>query len=662
MDRWQIEDWLSIEAWLYKDSITRELRYSESHILNLLNDTSRQSSKQWLETLASLTSEEHAGIDEAIDARMPNDTRKLLSVHVHSARGASVFRFFLRLCSLGLLDSDHLETRSLLIIIGNKDSLHLNGIPDRYEHASQSGSEIDALEPPPPPRPRRAEFRLSISRDPEPAVADAAPQRVAAAHPPREPAKKTAKARKSATSVRTTLDSGRDRLVPYPSAARPFMRPARAIEEIMTDSEGSVVDEMQSGTKEGAARKGSRGQTPHTTAYLDIAGDRRQIYLNETNGQIRITPRQSERENREKEHAESLAAQAAPYQQVEAEKKAVAKMKAEAEKAEAEMESVVEKRMKVERAEKSLVEPESAERGASIHKQERPMLRDRPQSFHAGFQPMPIPPPFYQGSNPTYYGYPPPPVPMHASPFSEPILSRSSIPPHRASAQYIPAVGDEVRPEQGQSSKKKGQKQTQRKNKGKRAQPEQDASQLRPQRRMSAESITSVESTINGVVAEDDLDEERIRKLFAKWTPDGDQANDSDVEVRVLNSAPEKPSETPDLNELRDVVSKQRADSDDLRRKWKTLASGISSRRDMSSAVAEERSEPSKEDVERSTLREISPMAASDKGRVDVSKPRESRNEARIQSLKGSPVRASEREKRKVSDSKAPGDDGDAEI
>ena len=93
-----------------------------------------------------------------------------------------------------------------------------------------------------------------------------------------------------------------------------------------------------------------------------------------------------------------------------------------------------------------------------------------------------------------------------------------------------------------------------------------------------------------------------------------------------------------------------------------TLARDILSTRDMSSALTKEKSETSEEDGEKFTLHDLSPVAASNKNRSDVSTSRELRDEARLQSPRGSSTESPRRKEREASDSKAPEDEGDFKI
>ncbi|MCJ1401325.1 hypothetical protein MMC11_004537 [Xylographa trunciseda] len=112
--------WTSLDAYLWKDDMIRKLTYTEAHINELARHILRQSPDRWWKLFSSLSSEEHTGLEEAMDERRPDEARFLLGIQILSARYAHFLHSMLRLVSLGMLDRREIETRALLIIIGNK--------------------------------------------------------------------------------------------------------------------------------------------------------------------------------------------------------------------------------------------------------------------------------------------------------------------------------------------------------------------------------------------------------------------------------------------------------------------------------------------------------------------------------------------------------------
>lgn len=125
----------------------RKLKYTKVHIDELLLHILRQSPDRWWKTFSSLSNEEHAGVEEALNERRLDEMRSLLGIQVISARYAHFLRLLLRLVSLGMLDHRDVETRALIIIIGNKAAEDLE---------NADGSEVSPtshrLEPQPPGR------------------------------------------------------------------------------------------------------------------------------------------------------------------------------------------------------------------------------------------------------------------------------------------------------------------------------------------------------------------------------------------------------------------------------------------------------------------------------------------------------------------------------
>ncbi|MCJ1437970.1 hypothetical protein MMC27_007357 [Xylographa pallens] len=113
-------NWTSLDAYLWKDNMIRKLTYTEAHINELARHILRQSPDRWWKVFSSLSNEEHTGLEEAMDAGLPDEARFLLGIHVLRARYAHFLHSILRLVSLGIFDRREMETRALLIIIGNK--------------------------------------------------------------------------------------------------------------------------------------------------------------------------------------------------------------------------------------------------------------------------------------------------------------------------------------------------------------------------------------------------------------------------------------------------------------------------------------------------------------------------------------------------------------
>ena len=691
LDCWQFEDWLSIEAWLYKDSITRELRYSESQILNLLNDLRRQSSKQWLETLTSLTAEEHSGIDEAIDARKPNDTRKLLSVRIHSTRGASMFRLFLRLCSLGLLDSNQAETRSLLIIIGNKDSLPLGSSLNRYRNSLPSISDIDPLEPPPPPRPRmnqrNQDFPVTaLETDGRPVrpphsrrtnladndsgldMVDLLPATVAVNAPQVGPTRKGVKAKTTQTPARMAPDYpapahiASPPVMPIPpirritsiiAEPRYLVQPEKGIEENRNrKNPASHLTSYEKSEVENAAEAEKRAKAEKRVEAIKRAEAKRRAEAEMMAGLARKA--EAEKGAKAKERAETgkkegfvAAASAAVPAQMAAEQ-----MEKEAGKSKRDEQAVSYAQVEAGEKEKELIEARRAKHRPSI--QEPGIPRGRSQPFHAGLQPVPVSyTPFNPHPHSAYYGYPPLPyssygpeavfAPLeHLTPVSPSAFPRPQAPGsiYQDSGDYrefSPAVAysAQFQSDQGQSTKKKGQKRTQQKKAENHAQEEQNAPQLRLHRRVSADSIMSVESTFDGGVAEGSLDEARIQELFAKWTPNGDQTNDPGTEVHISNSPKQRLGKESDVIEADNTDSKQRLGSDDPKEESEPLARDIPGRTNSDKALAEKKIETSEERVESSMFDETGFTTTSYTDKLDDLKSQEARKMDQAQISEG---------------------------
>lgn len=122
-------EWSSIDAYLYKDGATRDLRYTQAHIRQLTRFISEQSKQQWWKVHLNLSTEEQEGIEEAMSFRRTEGMRDFLAIQAVNSKFSHFLSFMLRLVSLGMLDHRRKEARALLIIIGNKDPEELDSLP-----------------------------------------------------------------------------------------------------------------------------------------------------------------------------------------------------------------------------------------------------------------------------------------------------------------------------------------------------------------------------------------------------------------------------------------------------------------------------------------------------------------------------------------------------
>ena len=442
-----------------------------------------------------------------MDSRQPNDTRKLLSVQVHSARGAAIFRIFLRLCSLGLLDSNHLETRALLIIIGNKNTLGLEDGPYPHHQA---------------PSPQRLEDTVERRE----------PLRMVLAH--------TAQERLSSSKQSHMLeDEGMAVDIPlYPGVGRrrgPF--PAKL-----------------AGKKKKEAAKSS-----------NVSNDETELHVEEhVKKQAKKSPQ---------EEAVTKSHQSAPninhqdFLQIREQRPVAINLGSDAVTSLSERKQTERKEKQPIFASQILQDPAAGEN--FDWRRVDPMVQnyaDRPPQRPSN-QSLPMPLPLYPQQD--YYGYPPPP---HVVPSAT--VNRLYYSDARQSSPTVirPAINDAFPHEHGQSSKSEGKRRRESppvmKKYNKDKKKEQKAN-LRG--RASYDSIMSWETALDSNGAGGGPDEEQIQKLFAMWTPDGDDIINRDSKARASSIASDRGARDMDLKKASDAELGYRVEVDVLNKGSKTL-------------------------------------------------------------------------------------------